>query len=284
LESGKFGLVRENGTKFHEGIDIKSFTKAKDGTPTDVVCAFMAGTVVYVNANPSASSYGCYIVIEHECFLTFYAHLASTDANVGQIIEAGEENGILGTSSNCVTIPNSRAHVHFEIDFKIGDGKNFAVWYAKNFCDQNAHGEYNGFNLIGIDPIASIEKLINGTKLIDILSDEKEAATIQVMGNHIPEFVRKYAEFFARDVDLSKPVKGWKIQFSWFGLPIRWEPIYSELPSTPKLKLLSYRKSLLERAILRDLLKRNQSSKGQIEITEGSRIINILQKMGFDIN
>lgn len=282
LESGKFGLVRENGTRFHEGIDIKSFTKAKNGNPADGVYAFMDGTVVYVNSNSSASSYGRYVVLEHEHFLTLYAHLASIDVAVGQTVKAGRKTGILGTSSNCVSIPNSRAHVHFEIDFRIGDDKNFAAWYVKNFCDRNIHGIYNGFNLIGIDPIASIEKLVKGVRPIDILSEEKEAATIQIASNYIPEFVKKYSKFFARDVNLSKPVRGWKVKISWFGLPIEWEPIYGELASVPKVKLLSYRKSLLESALLRDVLKRSNFFGRKIEITIGSRTINVLRKMGFD--
>jgi hypothetical protein len=284
LTSGKFGLVREKGTRFHEGIDIKSFIKEKNGSPADAVCAFMDGTVVYVNANPSASSYGRYIVLRHEYFLTLYAHLASVGAIVGQMVKAGEKLGILGTSSNCANIPNSRAHVHFEIDFQIGDDKNFATWYAKNFHDKNAHGEYNGFNLIGIDPIPGIEKLVKGVKPTDILSEEKEAATVQIVGNYVPEFVKKYAQFFARGIDLSKPLKGWKVKFSWFGLPMAWEPIYGELAPTPKLKLLSYRKSLLNHAFLRDVLKKNNLSGGKAEIVVGSRIINVLQKTGFDVN
>jgi murein DD-endopeptidase MepM/ murein hydrolase activator NlpD len=282
LDSGKFGLVRENGKRFHEGVDIKSFTKAKNGNPADEVYAFMDGTVVYVNANSSASSYGRYIVLEHEYFLTLYAHLASIDVDVGQAVKAGKKIGILGTSSNCVSIPNSRAHVHFEIDFRIGDDKNFAAWYTKNFRDRNVHGIYNGFNLIGIDPIPSIEKLVKGVRPTDILSGEKEAATIQVMGNCIPEFVKKYSKFFARDVNLSKPIKGWKIKISWFGLPIEWEPIYGELALVPKVKLLSYRKSLLEYALLRDVLKKSNFFEGKTEITIGSRTINVLRKMGFD--
>jgi murein DD-endopeptidase MepM/ murein hydrolase activator NlpD len=284
LESGKFGLVRENGMRFHEGIDIKSFIKAKNGNPVDGVYAFMDGAVVYANANPGASSYGRYIVLEHEYFLTLYAHLASVDVVVGQAVKAGRKIGALGTSSNCVNIPNSRAHLHFEIDFQIGDDEHFAAWYAKNFHDRNVHGMYNGFNLIGVDPISSIKKLAKGVRPTDILREEKEAATIQVMSKYTPWFIKKYAKFFACGVDLSKPIRGWKIQFSWFGLPIGWEPIYGELAVMPRLKLLSYRKSLLERALLRDVLKGSNLPGGKIEITIGSRIIDVLKKMGFDFN
>jgi hypothetical protein len=278
LESGKFGFVRENGRRFHEGIDIKSFQKGKNGVPTDTVCAFMDGTVVYVNANPSASSYGRYILLEHEYFSTLYAHLASISVTVGQTVKAGEKIGILGTSSNCVTIPNSRAHVHFEIDFQLGNAETFEGWYDANFKDKNAHGAHNGLNLIGIDPISNIEKLIKGVKPTDILSDEKEAVTIQVLSNYVPEFVKKYAQIFAPNVDLSKPVKGWKIQFSWFGLPIAWTPLYAADSEALSLKLISYRKSLKSKAILREVLREEKAS-----VAIGLRIINTLKKMGFEV-
>jgi murein DD-endopeptidase MepM/ murein hydrolase activator NlpD len=278
LESGKFGFVREKGTKFHEGIDIKSFLKGKNKIPTDTVHAFMDGEVVYVNASESASSYGCYVVLKHEYFLTLYAHLASIDVTVGKNVKAGEKLGILGTTSNCAKIPNERAHVHFEIDFQIGDGASFGKWYGANYGDKNAHGGYNGLNLIGIDPILCIEKIIKGTKLIDLLIDEREAMTIQIVSTFIPQFVHQYAPLVARAVDLKKPVKGWKIEFTWFGLPKKWTPIDAVDAKAPKLKLISYRKSLRPNALLRDVLK---EEKGVVAI--GSRIISVLKKMGFDV-
>jgi hypothetical protein len=43
-------------------------------------------------------------------------------------------------SSNCVTILNSLAQVHLEIDFQIGDAETFEEWYDANLKDKNAHG------------------------------------------------------------------------------------------------------------------------------------------------
>jgi murein DD-endopeptidase MepM/ murein hydrolase activator NlpD len=281
-ESGTFGLVRQNGTKFHEGIDIKSFTKDKNGKPTDCIYAFMDGKVVYVNTSESASAYGRYVVLEHEYFLTLYAHLASTSVSVGKTIKAGEKLGILGTSSNCAKIPDTRAHLHFEIDFQIDNGPNFSTWYTKKYNSLPPHGAYNGYNLIGVDPLIIIEKLTKGTSFTNILSDEKEAATVQIAGNYIPPFVNKYAKLFALSIDLSKPVHGWNIQFSWFGLPISWTPIYNKIEQAQKIKLVSYRKSLMEQSIKTNILEK--SSKGSNEITVGSKIVNNLNKMGFTTN
>jgi murein DD-endopeptidase MepM/ murein hydrolase activator NlpD len=278
LESGKFGFVRENGNRFHEGIDIKSFEKAKNGVPADRVCAFMAGKVVYANGSPGASNYGCYVVLEHECFLTLYAHLKSVDVAAGQAVKTGEKIGILGTTSNCAKIPNERAHVHFEIDFQIGDADTFGRWYGENFGDKNAHGAFNGINLIGVDPLAAIEKFLKGTKPADLFVGEREAATIRIASAHVPFFVKRYGTVVARGFDPAKPVKGWEIGFSWFGLPQKWTPLFAVESRDPPLKLVSYRLSQKSNALRREVFQ-----EGKTGIAVGPRVVRVLRKMGFDV-
>jgi hypothetical protein len=90
--------------------------------------------------------------------------------------------------------------------------------------------------------------------------------------------VHQYAPLVARGIDLTKPLRGWKIEFTWFGLPKKWTPLHSVDARAPKLKLISYRKSLQANAILRDVLK---TEKGVVAI--GFRTINVLKKMGFDV-
>lgn len=289
IDSGKFGLVREHSTKFHEGIDIRSFLKDKKGNPNDNVYAFLPGKVVYINTSPSSSSYGRYVVIEHEHFLTLYAHLASVSVKVGDQVGLGKVLGVLGTSSNCTTIPKSRAHVHFEVDFRLGDQDHFSQWYSNNYKDKNHHGMYNGLNLVGVDPLSAIAFGQKNNTWNNLFREEKEAAVVQIMTTQVPEFVRHYKVLFAPYCDLSKPVKGWKIKFTWYGLPFAWEPIYSEaqksnskkiieakLPKTNTVvRLISYRKSLQKSAVLRNVLSENKSTIGI-----GTRIISNLSKIG----
>jgi murein DD-endopeptidase MepM/ murein hydrolase activator NlpD len=236
----------------------------------------MDGQVVYVNRSSGASSYGCYVVLGHEYFLTLYAHLASVDVAVGQAVKAGEKIGLLGTTSTCASIPNARAHVHFEINFQLGDAHTFAEWYGGNFGDRNAHGAFNGINLVGIDPIAAIEKLLKGTKSTDFFVNEREAATVQIASTYVPSFVERYGALVARGVDLTKPVKGWLIEFSWFGLPQKWTPLATIDPKDPPLKLVSYRKSQKSNALLREVLKEEKT-----KIAVGPRLVSTLRKMGF---
>ncbi|UPA28681.1 MAG: M23 family metallopeptidase [Verrucomicrobiota bacterium] len=291
--SALFGLIRENGTKFHEGIDFKSFLKDKTGAPLDVVHAFLPGKVAYVNTAPGHSSYGRYVILEHEDFLTLYAHLQSVDVKIGDTVSAGGRLGILGTSSSCIAIPNSRAHVHFEIDFRLGDETHFAQWYRRNYKDQNFHGMYNGINLVGVDPRQIVECFQKKQSLVTYFRDMKEAATVLVTSASIPEFIKKNAKLFAPGVDLTHPVQAWKIKFTWYGLPFHWEPIVPQatlpksqspsvsLPvSSAKVQLLSYRTSLLRSAVLRDVLQERKSTKGA-EVILGTRILNNLSKIGF---
>src|SRR5262245_42725023 len=63
--SGQFGCVRSGGQQFHEGIDIRCLQRDRRGEPTDPVLASADGTVAYINARPSLSNYGNYIVLRH---------------------------------------------------------------------------------------------------------------------------------------------------------------------------------------------------------------------------
>ena len=73
---------------------------------------------------------------------------------VGQPVKAGETVAVMGRTANTREgISKDRAHVHFELNLLVND--RFASWYKKTFPGQrNDHGEWNGQNLLGIDPRA----------------------------------------------------------------------------------------------------------------------------------
>ena len=150
VESGLFGCVRNGGSRFHEGIDLYPIKRDGSGEAVDPVYAVLPGRVVHANRNSGYSTYGRYVVIEHDqetpAYHTLYAHLASVgDAIIpGARVESGYVLGIMGRSAN-YTIPRSRAHVHFEIGFRLTD--DFEKWYTdQKFDSQNRHGIWNGMN------------------------------------------------------------------------------------------------------------------------------------------
>ena len=125
-ESGSWGFVRNvreiSGsrvyTRFHEGIDIKPLTRDSRSIPTDRVMSIGKGRVVYVNPVSSRSNYGNYVVVEHQDWgygpiCSLYAHLASTQVEIGQQVQAGTVLGVLGSTG--AGLNNARAHVHLEI-------------------------------------------------------------------------------------------------------------------------------------------------------------------------
>ena len=56
FSSGVFGCVRNNGFKFHEGLDLYPVRRDAKGRAEDRVFAAMKGTVTYINTN---SAYSC---------------------------------------------------------------------------------------------------------------------------------------------------------------------------------------------------------------------------------
>ena len=81
IESGLFGCVRNNGHKFHEGIDLYPLHRDQYGEAKDVIYSVLPGRVVHVSKVAGHSSYGRYVVVLHDAeapsFHTLYSHLAS---------------------------------------------------------------------------------------------------------------------------------------------------------------------------------------------------------------
>lgn len=158
--AGTFGCVRSDGRQFHEGIDILWTQRDRKGEPSDSVSAAVEGTVAYVNRKSGLSNYGNYLILRHRIdgldICTLYAHLASIreDLQKGDKIKSGEKLGIMGRTTNTKTrIGAERAHLHFEIDLVASD--RYAAWHEANLKGlRNDHGNWNGRNLLGLDPRA----------------------------------------------------------------------------------------------------------------------------------
>lgn len=96
---------------FHYGVDIGN----KRGTP---IVAAASGVVVKVvrgcveGKTNCGGRYGNYVVIQHSNGTkTFYAHLSSVTANVGDNVSQGEKIGTLGNTGR-----STGPHLHFEIE------------------------------------------------------------------------------------------------------------------------------------------------------------------------
>jgi peptidoglycan LD-endopeptidase LytH len=162
VQSALYGSTRtrlHNGRAipaFHEGIDIAPMRRDAAGRALDDVFAIADGVVGYANRAAGASSYGRYVVIEHEDargpIYSLYSHLASVPDTVrdGASIDRGAVVGRMGSSSS-LGIPRARAHLHFEVGLMLN--RRFDAWLRKHKMEPR-HGIHHGWNLTGIDPLA----------------------------------------------------------------------------------------------------------------------------------
>ncbi|HZP60842.1 MAG TPA: M23 family metallopeptidase [Opitutaceae bacterium] len=231
-ESGCFGGVRSNGHQFHEGIDLKPVRRDARGEPLDAIFAALPGVVRYVNLRPEESTYGRYIVIEHPgmtpAVYTLYAHLAAVAPGVaaGANVAGGQVIARMGHSAGGYPFPVERAHLHFEIGLMIT--RDFQAWYDwKKFPDPNEHGIWNGFNLMGFDPLDFLNKFRTRqvNNFADYFAQMQPAVRVRLATAKVPDFVQRYPSLLTKPLPPSGVVAGWEIACDWTGLPFRWTPL-----------------------------------------------------------
>ncbi len=262
-ESGLFGCVRNSGSRFHEGLDLFPIKRDKRGEPADPIFAVLPGRVVHVNATAGYSSYGRYVVVEHDgespAFHTLYAHLASIADGIvpGARVEAGTTLGMMGHTAAGYTIPKTRAHMHFEIGFRLTD--DFQTWYDRQkFGSKNRHGIWNGMNLVSIDPLAFYQAMRSGQvkNLYEYLHEIPAVARIRVHTSQIPDFVMNYPALVTRPYE-GRRVVAWDIAFTEYGVPKEWTPRFADEDIGGRagdVKVLAYSPQILEAQTCRRVL------------------------------
>ncbi len=246
--SGSFGCVRDNATRMHEGLDIRHLQTDKHGEPTDPVMATADGTVVYFSKKPALSNYGNYIVIRHIIegleIYSVCAHLSevSPALKVGDTVKAGQVIGTMGRTSNAETIAKDRAHVHFELNVLMND--NFATWFKTSSPgERNDHGEWNGLNLNGLDPLQILMGEKPGAKkfsLLDFVRSQTELCRVLVRDTNFP-YLKRYPQLVLKNTVADKEgVAGYELVLNYNGVPFALMPrAASEIKGAAKFQLLS---------------------------------------------
>lgn len=263
-ESGLFGCVRNGGAKFHEGLDLFPVKRNRRGEPLDPVYAILPGQVAYISEIAGHSSYGRYVVVVHDgespAFHSLYAHLASIDPaiKVGSRVEAGTVLGVMGRSAAGYAIPRTRAHLHLELGVKLTD--DFQFWFDRQgFGSRNWHGNWNGMNLVSVDPLDFYRAMRTGevSGFYQYLQRLPVTARIRVHTAKIPDFVQNYPALVTRNYDRRRVV-AWDIAFTPFGLPKEWTPRYSEEGlggRAGEVRVLAYNPQLLEAQTCRQVIR-----------------------------
>lgn len=247
--SGCFGCVRTEGWQMHEGLDIRCLQRDKHNEPTDPIMASADGTVVYINSKPALSNYGKYVVVQHRIegleIFSLYAHLSAMrdGLKVGQSLKAGEIFATMGHTSNTgEPISKDRAHVHFELNLLAND--HFAAWYKKNNPgERNDHGDWNGQNLLGLDPrLILLAEHEQGAKfsLTDFVRGQTELCRVVVRKTDFPWLKRYPLLVRANPVAQKEGIAGYEIALNYNGVAFELTPrAASEIKGKGKYQLLS---------------------------------------------
>lgn len=247
--SGCFGCVRSDGWQMHEGLDIRCMDRDKRGEPADTVRSTADGTVVYINTRPSLSNYGNYIVVQHHVegleIDSLYAHLREIEpgVRVGQAVKAGDPIAVMGRTSNThESISRERAHVHFELNLFVND--RFSSWFKKTSPrERNDHGEWNGQNLVGIDPrLILLAEHEQGDKfsLLNFIRNQNELCRVAVRKTNFP-WLKRYAALIRRNpVAEREGIAGYELALNYNGVAFEVVPrAASELKGNAKYQLVS---------------------------------------------
>lgn len=263
-ESGLFGCVRNNGHRFHEGLDLFPVKRSSKGEALDEVYAVLPGRVAYANETAGYSSYGRYVVVEHDgekpALHTLYAHLASVADGIrpGARVEAGTVLGIMGRSAAGYTIPRERSHVHFEMGFRLTD--DFQSWYDRQqYGSKNRHGNWNGMNMVGVNPLEFYQAMRSGevSDVGEFLRRIKVVARVRIHSGDTPDFVKNYPELLMRPLEGGEIV-AWDVGFSAFGVPLQWMPRFAGEGISGKsgeISLLAYDREHLESQTCRKVVE-----------------------------
>ncbi len=228
VESALYGSVRttRQGRRllpsFHKGIDIAALSRDRRNRPLDTIHAVADGTVAYINRVAGNSSYGLYLVLLHDDPLgevyTLYSHLASISPGLekGGRVYAGDVLGVMGTTAT-YRIPLSRAHLHFEIGLVANS--RFGRW-ARSRKIRNDHGDYNGWNLMPIDPLEFFRARAEnpGRDFTGHLRSIPVAFEAVVRVEKFPDFFRRYPALWE-----GEPVNRGAIAIACcqYGIPLR---------------------------------------------------------------
>jgi len=282
--TGTFGCVRSDGAQLHEGLDIRCLQRDKRGEPTDPVMATADGHVAYINTRPSLSNYGNYIVLRHEIdgleIYSLYGHLSEVRAGlkVGQAVKAGEPIAVMGRTANTREgISKDRAHVHFELNLFVSE--RFTGWYKRtNPTQQNDHGNWNGQNLLGLDPRQILlEERAKGAKfsLIDFVRRQTELCRVTVRKTDIP-WAKRYAALIRRNAVAEKEgIAGYELALNFNGIPFELIPrAASELKGKSKYQIVSVNEAEHDRNPCRHLVVRRGS--GWQLARHGTELLDLL--------
>ena len=229
---GQYGFVRNQArtpagpvfTRVHQGVDIRPVHRDARGIPQDTVLAIDAGRVVHVNRSAGASSYGIYVVVEHDWddspVYSLMAHLATAWVRPGDIVEAGAPVGRMGYTG--AGLARHRAHLHLEVAFMLN--QYYQPWHNRFFGSPNQHGLFMGRNLMGVDPAELFLALDEDPDLRfkEFVRTRPEGYRVALPGRYPLDILRRHPWLGLNGASVEDAGAGgsWEISFTREGVPI----------------------------------------------------------------
>jgi murein DD-endopeptidase MepM/ murein hydrolase activator NlpD len=279
--SGQYGSVRSSGRQFHEGVDIRCMERDRRGEPTDKVFAVGDGEVVYVAKVAGQSNYGRYLLVRHNWdgveVISLYSHLGgfAPGLRTGQQVRRGDWIAVLGYSGT-QKIPKERAHLHFELCFQLN--RNFAAWFAPKLVkgDRNDHANYNGINLLGIDPtgifLAAREK--PSLNFREYVESQPVAFTVLFPARRAPVSWMRAQQWANVNGPEPKPVTSYEVWFMAVGVPTFAVPRTDV--TTPAPRVLSVNAAVVNACPSRRMVERDAKRRGWQFTSRGAELMEML--------
>lgn len=282
--SGLYGCVRTDGSQFHEGIDILHEHTDRRGEATDPILATADGRVAYINPSAHLSNYGIYVIVEHQVdgiqIHSIYAHLSAVQPGLktGSRIRAGQVLGTMGRTANTrSTISQERAHLHFELAIRLSD--RFTGWQKARYKGQrNDHGEFNGRNFLGLDPIAVFREQAARQSHFDLaalMRSQTELCRVFVRKTDLA-ILRWLAPLVERNPRAEREgIAGYEVSLNYAGIPCRLVPrSAAEASGTKDREVVSVNEEELKAHGCRNLVVR--SGKGWRLARNGEQLLDLL--------
>ena len=136
-------------------------------------------------------------------------------------------------------IPISRSHLHFEIGLRLSE--NFQVWYdRKNFNTSNQHGNFNGYNLVGTDPLKffKFHQTGNMKNPLDYFNQLNETVRVRIKSKSPPSILEINPSLNRTRISREFIVRSWICSFGPHGIPLSFEP--SQEGGKQNIEILSY--------------------------------------------
>ena len=248
--TGTFGCVRTDGWQMHEGLGypLPSARQARrthrPGSGHGRRHDRSISTHGLRSPTTAATSW-CATKLRGRRLYSLDAilHQVRQGLKIGQKVKAGEAIAIMGRTANTHEgISKERAHVHFELNLLVND--RYASWHKRALPGQrNDHGEWNGQNLLGIDPRAvpvQAHDLSASSACSGILQHQTELCRVVVRKTDFPWLRRYSSSVHLNPVAQKDGVAGYEMALNFNGVAFELIPrSAAEIKSKAKFQLLS---------------------------------------------